>query len=192
MSPALCLLLVSALALGFAGCGTARLFHRDASGRVLLEPSAEADVNRITAALKALAPKADPEEARRIAETSVRAGALLAERYKVRLPPLGHNMLVNAGLLDRGLCWHWTWDLATALAPLKLRTFELHWGAANRHHLNEHNTIVVTGRGQPFAAGLTLDPWRSSGRITAVLVTEDAKYRWSERPPPAGAPELGR
>ena len=108
--------------------------------------------------------------------------------------------MVNRGLRQRGLCWQWTWDMAAAVAPLHPKTFDFHWGISNAALFNEHNSIVVTARGQPFDTGITLDPWRSSGYVTAVRVTDDGTfkvppdrdYKWTERRPPAGAADIYR
>ena len=64
---------------------------------------------------------------------------------------------------------------------------DFHWGISNDGKFNEHNSIVVTARGQPFETGITLDPWRSSGFVTALRVMADPEYKWTERRPPVGA-----
>lgn len=166
--------------------------QHDASGRAVLAPSELPNIARVEELLMTLVPSGDPAEAHRIAETAVLTGAVCAERYHVTLGPAEHNWLVNRGLRERGLCWQWTWDMAAAVAPLQPKTFDFHWGISNDRKFNEHNSIVVTARGQPFATGVTLDPWRSSGYVTAVPVTADREYKWSERRSPAGAADIYR
>src|SRR5262249_15073799 len=141
---------------------------RDTSGQPVIAKSEQHQVTSIKEALMTLQPTGDPAEAQRIAEVAVLTGAESAKSYGVMFPPAEHNWLVNRGLRPRGLCWQWTWDMATAISPLHPKTFDFHWGISNAALFNEHNSIVVTARGQPFDTGITLDPWRSSGFVTAV------------------------
>jgi hypothetical protein len=68
------------------------------------------------------------------------------------------------------------------LQALDLRTYHLHWGVAHRgNDLREHNSVVITANGQPFEAGLLLDPWRNSGDLYWAIVTTDS-YPWEELP----------
>ena len=173
------------------GCtGPARIERE--GGAVRLSALGRTEAQTITAALLKMHPAGDPAEARRIAEMSVQAGGELAEKYRVSLPAPEHNLLINLGLRERGLCWQWTWDLSKHLVPLRVQTFDLHWGVSNFDRFNEHNSVVVTPRGRPFAEGMLLDPWRLGGQISYYSVTKDPEYKWVERDPPAGAPRLAR
>ena len=49
------------------------------------------------------------------------------------------------------------------LDALKLQTLELHWAESFIGTPSEHNVIVVTAKGQPFAQGILLDNWRYGG-----------------------------
>jgi len=96
-------------------------------------------------------------------------------------PAVLHNLLVNTGLRERGLCWHWTQDLLAHLRSLPLPHYQLHWGIAHRGELfREHNSVVVTARGADFATGLVLDPWREAGELLWVAVADDS-YAWERR-----------
>lgn len=158
---------------------------------MVLDRSEQKTVDKITATLIALGPKTDPAEARLIAETSVRTGAELAKKYGVTVIPEFQNMLINAGVKDRGLCWQWTWDMAAALAPLKPKTFEFHWCVSDWGLRYEHNTVVATALDQPYTEGVTLDPWIDSGRITCKKTTGDKLFKWEQRVPPAGSAFAG-
>jgi hypothetical protein len=69
------------------------------------------------------------------------------------------------------------------LQTLELQTYQLHWGVAYRgSELREHNSVVITAKGQAFEKGLVLDPWRNSGDLYWTLVGED-NYPWEELPP---------
>lgn len=136
--------------------------------------------------LSALAPTVSEEEAQRTALCAFDSARQLAQQYRVVGPPLFHNLLVNLGLKKRGLCYHWAEDLLARLQELKLATLDLHWGIARAGTFREHNSIVVTAKGQPFEQGIVLDAWRHSGRLHWDLVSSD-RYPWEEgelTPPP--------
>ena len=140
-------------------------------------------VNALVYDLAALNHNSDGTEARRVAETALQVSAILAKEYRLVRPPILHNLLIQMGLRDRGLCYHWTVDLMSYLNTLQLKSYQLRWGVAYRgSDLREHNTVVVTANGQPFEDGLILDPWRHSGKLYWVVVKND-RYPWRELPP---------
>ncbi len=133
--------------------------------------------------LAALNQQADLLEAGQVAETAVTYTNQLAEEYHLVHPAVLHNVLIRLGLKDRGLCYHWTEDLLKKLQSLELRSYQLRWGVAHRgSELREHNSVVITARGQPFEKGMVLDPWRNSGDLYWALIKTD-RYPWKERPP---------
>jgi hypothetical protein len=122
-------------------------------------------------------------EARQVAETAITYSYQLAEEYQLVRPAVLHNVLIRVGLKDRGLCYHWTEDLLKQLQSLELRTYQLYWGVAHRgSELREHNSVVITARGQAFKKGMVLDPWRNSGDLYWALIKTD-RYPWQELPP---------
>ncbi|MGD8523176.1 MAG: hypothetical protein PVF56_18660 [Desulfobacterales bacterium] len=137
-------------------------------------------VNALEDDLGALNHHSDSNEARRVAETALRASVFLTDEYRLVRPPILHNLLVQMGLRDRGLCYHWTEDLMYLLHTIELKNYQLRWGVAYRgSNLREHNTVVITANGQPFEDGLVLDPWRYSGKLYWVVVKDDS-YPWKE------------
>ena len=133
--------------------------------------------------LAALNRGADPIEARELAETAIGYSIFLAEEYQVVRPAVLHNVLIRIGLRNRGLCYHWTEDLICRLQKLNLKTFQLRWGVAYRgSDLREHNSVVITARGQAFDQGIVLDPWRNSGDLYWARINTD-RYPWRELPP---------
>jgi hypothetical protein len=136
-------------------------------------------VERLRDQLFALAPSVRHDEATELATRAYSVAARLAREYRAVPSPHLHNFLVNIGAKERGLCHHWTRDLGAQLARLKLRTLELRWGISRAGTLREHNAVVVTARGQRFAEGVVLDPWRYSGRLFSGPVASD-KYPWRE------------
>jgi hypothetical protein len=183
--------------LTWAGVGCLLLFVSNCAGphRSVSEPEYNKNSNdlsevkidpHIATALEsdliALGPSSDSTEARILAKTALQASAHLAQAYRLVRPPHLHNLMVQMGLRNRGLCYHWTADLMYYLAKLRLHSFELRWGVAYRgSDLREHNTVVVTANGQSFHEGLVMDPWRDSGRLYWVVVQNDS-YPWHELP----------
>ena len=122
------------------------------------------------------------KEARKLAETALQTSAFLTEEYELVRPPFLHNIFVQMGWRDRGLCYEWTEDLMSHLQALQLKDYQLRWGVAHRgSDLREHNTVVITANGQAFEDGLVLDPWRNSGNLYWEVVNKDT-YPWKELP----------
>ncbi|MDD1749287.1 MAG: hypothetical protein LUO89_05360 [Methanothrix sp.] len=130
-------------------------------------------------ALTALSPDVDKSEAELLAETAISYSLELAGKYHMLRPPILHNLLVNLGLRERGLCIHWTEDLLNRLSGLGMKSLELHWGIANHDVLLrlEHSSVIITACGQSFEEGLVLDPWRHSGELYWTRVKDDS-YPW--------------
>lgn len=142
--------------------------------------SPEAKVTGVTAALMALGPAVDRDEAARVARVAVHAPLGWAEEWQVVDPPLLHNIKVTNGLREKGVCRDWANALHAALRPLGLRTLELHIGMANARNVSlEHVSVIVAARGAPMHSGLLLDPWRvGQGRLWYARVSDDPRYRW--------------
>jgi hypothetical protein len=151
------------------------------AGRTSGPPPAEPSVSRTTLLqreLGALVENADAGESHLLAEAAIRQSHSLATEYRLAHPPILHNLLVNARLKERGLCWHWTEDLLDRLGELPLPSYQLHWGIAHRGKLfREHNSVIVTARGHELATGIVLDAWRESGELYWAPVSEDS-YPW--------------
>jgi hypothetical protein len=133
--------------------------------------------------LAALNGRTNLAESRQVAEAAVTYSNHLAAEYRLVRPAVFHNVLVRMGLKNRGLCYHWTEDLLQRLQLLKLKNYQLYWGVAHRgSELREHNSVVITAKGQNFDQGMVLDPWRNSGELYWTRVKSD-RYPWKERFP---------
>lgn len=151
------------------GCATSDSEHEQEAGVVSTE-------QRLAVDLASLAD--DSDESTQLAQVAIAYSHALADEYRIARPPLFHNVLVNVGIKERGLCWHWTEDLLAHLRTLRLEHYDLYWGTAYPGKLfREHNSVIVTAKGSPFASGLVLDPWRHSGELYWVPVGEDS-YPW--------------
>lgn len=155
-------------------------YSEEGAGEVsITERSYQELVNMLQHDLAELGKDIDVNEARLVAETAIFYPIYLAEEYRLISPPIFHNLLVNLGFKERGLCIHWTEDLMKRLRSLDLKSFELHWAIANHKSFlwRDHSSVVITARGQAFEEGIVLDPWRHSGQLYWIPVKED-KYPW--------------
>jgi len=167
--------LVSLLAVLLAG----------ASCRTLRPPSAyaaphlAAEETELADALRQLSPTVQPAEAGRAARVTVRTVTDARHTNGLHGGALRRNVAINLGLEHWGLCWHWTELLGQKLRDADFRTLEIHWACAHPGStFREHNAVVVTARGQPFADGLVIDPWRRGGQLTWIPVADD-RYPWN-------------
>jgi hypothetical protein len=131
----------------------------------------------LAARLAGLGPQVEAGETKLLAETACAASLDLARQYRVVRPAGLQNILVNLGIKDRGLCYHWAEDLEARLRALPISTLELHRAVARRATRREHNALVVTAKGGRFECGIVLDAWRDCGRLYWVEVSRD-KYPW--------------
>jgi hypothetical protein len=175
---------------GLLGCATANVYYPGKNSANLTAAEQQAkdqayweNVKRLEWELIALGPAVDPTEARQVAETAIRESAILAEEYQLVRPAVAHNLLIVIGAKERGLCYQWAQDLMKRLEALELKSFQLHWAVAYRgSNLREHNCVVITASGQPFAKGILFDPWRQSGNLYWTPVVKDS-YPWEILPP---------
>jgi len=150
---------------GLAGCASAG--------------SETASVTKLADRLCRLSPKVAPEEAATAAETAHTYPLELAREYRAVRPAFLHNVLINLGLRQRGLCFHWADDLSAKLQSLNLRTLQVRRGVAYLETRREHSSVVLTAVGQPFDKGIVLDAWRHSGRLYWGGVQKD-RFPWIE------------
>lgn len=142
-----------------------------------LEPS---KVQTLTQELINLGLHVNPQEARMFAYEAILYPQILAEKYGLVYPPTFHNLLINTGLKERGLCYEWSEDMMAHLKAQQYESFDLRWGVANRGDLDEHNSVVVVAKGAPFWSGLLIDPWRNSGELYWSKLGDDPEYKWVE------------
>ncbi len=137
-------------------------------------------LTQLTTDLAALSPSVDYQEARLFAYEALWYPHVLAKRYGLVYPPTFHNLLINTGLRDRGLCYQWSEDMIIHLKALHYQSFDLRWGVANKGEFDEHNTVVVVAKGAPFSTGILIDPWRHSGELYWTKLNDDPEYHWVE------------
>jgi len=106
----------------------------------------------------------------------------LTKEFELTSPPLFHNSLVNIGIREKGLCYHWSDALYVHLSEKKYPHFEFHLVGANiGEYFLEHNSLVVVAKNGSIQNGILVDPWRNSGKLYFSRVVEDKKYQWKHR-----------
>ena len=132
--------------------------------------------------LMALGPEVNPDDADDLAGTAVRYSEELAREYEMARPIEVHNVMVNMGLRKGGLCYQLADEMFVKLRDMNLYSFDLYRAIADKDDIwHEHNTVVVTARGQPFETGVVLDPWRYAGKLRFIRVADD-HHPWKIRP----------
>ncbi|CAA6803205.1 MAG: Unknown protein [uncultured Thiotrichaceae bacterium] len=180
------ILMVLLATLWLAGCGPVKfdnvqMEQGERPVATKLTEEQKKSISGLKQALLRLSPNVSEQEATILAHDSVVYSMVLANKYKLTYPPLWHNVLVNSKKRPRGLCYHWQRDLMTHFRKKKLQTFDLKEGVAyEKDYWREHNTMVVTAKGQSFDSGVVIDPWRNSGILAWAPVTND-KYPWKLR-----------
>ncbi len=147
---------------------------------VLPAEAADQHVDELHRSIMSLGPDVSPREASRAARAALGYSLELARKYEVTDSALLHNLKVNLGLRERGLCVDWTSDLLARLEQENFTSLDLHWAIANYESVFrlEHSTVVISARGDGIEQGLVLDPWRYSGNLYWARTTQDPGYDW--------------
>jgi len=125
---------------------------------------------------------ASPKESTTLSGDIFQKTMTLTKEFKLTSPALWHNTLVNLGLREKGLCYHWSDALYVHLVSQKYVGFDFHLVGANiGEYWLEHNALVVVKKGGKVEEGVVIDPWRDSGRLYFSKVKKDKKYSWSHR-----------
>lgn len=153
------------------------------AGCVVTEPSvSETKTTQLSILLESLDRHIPQEEARQLSKDIFYKTQQLTKEFELTSPPQFHNFLVNVGLRDKGLCYHWSDALYLYLSQKKYTFFEFHLMGANiGEYFYEHNALVVVSKGGRVEEGIIIDPWRDSGNLYFSKVSEDAKYKWKHR-----------
>lgn len=168
-----------------SGCGAVKFqdVSLNSEGRPVPVSLTQDDKEKITSLYKALVklgPDIDEMEAKEVAFDSVVYPMYLAKQYGLTYPPQYHNVLVNKGERPRGLCYEWADDMTAMVERKNLQTFDIHRGTAFRMTKDEHNTLIVSAKGDPLEKGIILDPWRHSGKLYWAKVLDDKDHPWTK------------
>jgi len=152
-------------------------------------PSAPApsNVKHLGQKLQALDAKIPEQEADFLAWDIHHKAEELAERFELVSPPQFHNFLVNVGVREKGLCYHFSDALYIHLKSQGYEHFDFHLVGANiGEYWSEHNALVVVAKGCQsetciLNSGILIDAWRDSGEVYYSRVSEDRSYHWKHR-----------
>jgi hypothetical protein len=145
-------------------------------------PASEQKVMMLTKLLRSLDVTIAQKEALRLSRDIFQQTTKLTKAFELTSPPWFHNVLVNIGLREKGLCYHWSDAFYRSLVKKSYPHFSFHLGGANiGEYWSEHNVLVVTGKEGKFEEGVVIDPWRDSGKLYFSKIKEDRVYHWQHR-----------
>ncbi|AUQ75895.1 hypothetical protein [Phaeobacter piscinae] len=140
-------------------------------------------VSQLRHAIEALSPDVDPAEAARAAQIAHSHATALAEEYQVTTSPILHNTLVNSGVRQRGLCYHYAEDMQARLQSEGFQSLTILRAIAEpRNSFRiEHSSAVIAPKGAGIYGGIVLDPWRYGGKLYWSATSDDPRYDWEPR-----------
>ena len=100
-------------------------------------------VAQLSQDLQGLGPRIDPEEARLFAYEALLYPQVLAQNYGLVYPPTFHNLLINVGVKDRGLCYQWSEDMITHLKNQHYKSFD-YFGGIEKFKIQKEKDETVT------------------------------------------------
>jgi hypothetical protein len=153
------------------------------AGCVVTAPSVlQTKITRLSELLQSLDKSITQDEAMYLSQDIFYKTQKLTKEFELTSPPLFHNSLVNIGIREKGLCYHWSDALYMHLSQKKYPHFEFHLVGANiGEYFFEHNALVIMAKNGSIKNGILIDPWRDSGKLYFSKVVEDKKYQWKHR-----------
>ena len=142
----------------------------------------DSEVTQLATLLKTMDKNISTKEAQRLSRDIFLYTAKLAKKFDLVSPPQFHNFLVNVGIRQKGLCYHWSDALYLHLSQKEYPGFAFHLVGANiGEYWSEHNALVVVSKSGLLENGIVIDPWRNSGILYFSRVMEDTSYQWKHR-----------
>lgn len=148
---------------------------------------APSNVKRLSQTLQGLDANISLEEADYLAWDIYRKAEELTEKFELVSPPQFHNFLVNVGVREKGLCYHFSDALYIHLKSQGYEAFDFHLVGANiGKYWSEHNALVVVPKACRsekciLKSGILIDAWRDSGKVYYAKLSEDRAYHWRHR-----------
>ena len=147
------------------------------------QPQEKTGVARLTQLLLEVNENAPKEEAKKLAENIVAESARLEKAFGRQSNPYWHNFLVNVGVKQKGLCYHYSDGLYRHFAAQHYPHYKFHLlGAHIGEYWREHNALGVSAPGQSVLDGIVVDSWRHVGSVYVSKISEDRAYQWRHRP----------
>jgi hypothetical protein len=160
------------------------LLLQNGCGSYSVSPARVDHLSRLLQGLDKTIPNA---EAERLSRDIYQKTKSLSEEFKPVSPPQFHNFLVNIGLKQKGLCYHWSDALYLHLNSRGYEYFDFHLLVDHiGEYWSEHNAVAVTTKSCTSDEcieenAIVIDAWRDSGRLYVMKITEDTQYRWKHR-----------
>ncbi len=147
-----------------------------------LPKAQQKEVLKLSKLLQSLDSKILQYEATKLSGALFAQVAVLSHAFKMTSPAKYHNFLVNVGVRDKGLCYHWSDALYAHFIQEEYPSFEFHLMGTNiGEYWSEHNSLVVSARGKKIQDGVVIDAWRHAGILYFSKVKEDTRYYWKHR-----------
>lgn len=121
------------------------------------------------------------DEAKWLIVTAYEQSGFLAQRNGPVFFGWINNNLVNTGILDRGLCWHYQHDMYRELRRRPLKYFYLGVTVRDRGKSTEHSCVYINAKGKRLPDSVVLDAWVNCGHLK-ILYPKDRKLNWEEAP----------
>lgn len=122
------------------------------------------------------------QEAQWIADTAYKAAAAISRLNDSNFPGWAGNYLVNAGLQDRGLCWHYQHDMYRELRRRPLTYFAIGCCGRDIGTRREHNCVYVSPKVVGWPLAWVLDAWPWNGRLQTFNAWDLDGNQWQDRP----------
>lgn len=140
-------------------------------------------IEQLSKLLASLDSSIPQHEARVLSKDILYKTQQLTQEFEMVSPPHFHNFLVNVGIREKGLCYHWSDALYLYLSAKEYDAFEFHLLGANiGDFFYEHNALVVVAKGGKIQEGVIIDPWRKVGELYFSKMVDDPEYVWHHRP----------
>jgi len=156
----------------FAACGTKQITKNK-----ILEQK-ENNILKLYFKVISLSEKIDKQEAKEFSQEVILFSKKLAFEYEVQTPALMHNTLINLGLKQRGLCYHYANDLLNFLKSKNFKTISFKKVIAKRGEYFEHTALILTRDDIKFENAIIFDAWRDSGELFFSSIKNDTRYKW--------------
>lgn len=145
-------------------------------------PLSQSKTSELSKLLQTLNPNIPKVESFQLSRDIFNETVKLTKEFELTSPPWFHNFLVNTGVREKGLCYHWSDALYVYLLQKNYPNFEFHLvGTHIGEYFFEHNALVVVAKNGNVMEGVLIDPWRDSGKLYFSKVNEDKKYKWKHR-----------
>ena len=132
--------------------------------------------------LETLLLKHGMSEAKKLAKEAFFVSKKLKKEYDFSTSPQFHNFLVNARIKQRGLCWHFAYDMLEYFKSKNFKDVDYYIATANRgDYWEEHNVLVLTCKECKIEKGIILDAWRDTNELFYAPFMGDPLYNWKKR-----------